>query len=190
MVGNISNYTKADILRCFFLVSENVSRDELVRKLDIGEGTVRTLLDILKGKSLVSSTKQGHFLTEKGASLLIKIKENIEFPREFKTKKLFPNYKKVALLVRKHGPIKSVVATRDVAVKNGAEGALILVYEDRLKFPDGKITMETPDLEEVYDFKNKDILIVTFGSSLRWCEVAAISVAFELNGFLKQNIFK
>jgi len=58
MVGNIPGYVKTDIIRAFLLMKENISRNKLVKKLELGEGTVRTILDILKHKNLICSTKQ------------------------------------------------------------------------------------------------------------------------------------
>ncbi|MBI2656169.1 hypothetical protein HYX03_00330, partial [Candidatus Woesearchaeota archaeon] len=52
MVGNIQNFTKLDILRCFLRFNKNTGRQELSRKLELGEGTVRTILNTLKSKKL------------------------------------------------------------------------------------------------------------------------------------------
>ena len=55
MVSNITHYVKTDIIRAFLLIKENVSRNELVSKLALGEGSVRTILDVLKDKNLIYS---------------------------------------------------------------------------------------------------------------------------------------
>ena len=66
MVGNIPGYVKTDIIRAFLLINENVRSNDLVSKLALCEGTVRSILDILIHKNLIYSTKKGHSLTEKG----------------------------------------------------------------------------------------------------------------------------
>ena len=67
MVGNIPNFTKIDALRCFLRFNKNIGRQDLAKDLELGEGTVRTILEILKAKKLLDSTKRGHFLSKKGA---------------------------------------------------------------------------------------------------------------------------
>ena len=59
MVGNIPNFTKIDLLRCFVRLNKNIGRKELSKELGLGEGTVRTILNILKSKKLLDSTKKG-----------------------------------------------------------------------------------------------------------------------------------
>ena len=78
MVGNLKNYTKIDILRCLLRIEKPVSRAELSRILDLGEGTVRSILDILKENNFLESNKNGHYLSPKGDNFVQKIKNNIE----------------------------------------------------------------------------------------------------------------
>ena len=81
MVGNTPNFSKIDILRCFLMFDKNIGRQELSRELEMGEGTVRTILDILKSKKLLDSTKRGHFLSKKGSEILSQIYERISMPK-------------------------------------------------------------------------------------------------------------
>ena len=73
MVGNIPNFTKIDVLRCFLRLKKNTGRQELARDIGLGEGTIRTILNILKSKQLLDSTKKGHFLSKKGTDVLNQI---------------------------------------------------------------------------------------------------------------------
>jgi len=73
MVGNLSNFTKIDILRCLLKIEEPVSRGELSKILDLGEGTIRAILDILKKNKFLESNKQGHFLSAIGDNIVKKI---------------------------------------------------------------------------------------------------------------------
>ena len=77
MVGNIPNFTKIDILRCFLRLNKNISRQELAIELELGEGTIRTILNILKSDKFLESTKKGHFLSKKGIEALEQINEII-----------------------------------------------------------------------------------------------------------------
>src|SRR3989344_89961 len=120
MVGNIPNYAKYDILRCFLRLSKNIGRQELSKELGLGEGTIRTILDILKSKNLLDSTKKGHFLSREGSSELDKIFDNIEMPKIVETEVIYPEYEKMAILMKKFNELKEVYRLRDIAVKNHA----------------------------------------------------------------------
>ena len=46
MVGNLPNFTKLDVLRCLFRIEKPLSRSALSESLELGEGTIRSILDI------------------------------------------------------------------------------------------------------------------------------------------------
>src|SRR3989338_3881260 len=126
MVGNLSNYTKLDILRCFLNIRTGTSRNEIVTSLDLGEGTVRTILDSLKNRNLITSTRNGHSLTYKGLSLLGKINSMVELKDAALDE--YKHLKKSAIRLRASSS-KKEYELRDIAVKNGAEAALVLRYD-------------------------------------------------------------
>jgi len=128
MVGNLKNYTKIDILRCLLRIEKPVSRAELSRILDLGEGTVRSILDILKENNFLESNKNGHYLSPKGDNFVQKIKNNIVL-KNIDLDSIFPEQKKIAVQIKSPKNIEKSYILRDVAVKNGAEGAIILKYD-------------------------------------------------------------
>ena len=81
MVGNLSNFTRIDILRCLLKIDQPLSRSQLSKILDLGEGTIRAILDILKKNKLLESNKQGHYLSAKGNSIVEKILSNINIKK-------------------------------------------------------------------------------------------------------------
>ena len=95
MVGNLSNFTKIDILRCLLKIGKPLSRLELSKILDLGEGTTRAILDVLKKNKLLDSNKQGHYLSAKGDAIVNKIKSNIQI-KNVDLSGVPPNKKKVA----------------------------------------------------------------------------------------------
>ena len=48
MVGNLSNFMRIDVLRCLLKIEKPISRLKLSEILELGEGTIRSILDILK----------------------------------------------------------------------------------------------------------------------------------------------
>ena len=80
MVGNLSNFTKIDILRCILRINKPLSRSQLSKALNLGEGTIRSILDILKKNKILMSSKKGHYLSAEGNAIVKKIGNiNINF---------------------------------------------------------------------------------------------------------------
>ncbi len=175
MVGNTPNFNEYDILRTFLSIGEAISRQELVSELELGEGTIRSILDILKKNKLIFSTRQGHSLTKKGNALLKTIKRLVEVNKKVDID-YYKNFKKVAVLLKGAGSEVNV-DLRDKAIKNGAEAALIFVYKNGLVLPYAEEFKEDfKELENLFSFKNGNILIVTFAGSFRDAENSALSL--------------
>ena len=198
MVGNIHNYVKTDVIRAFLLIKGNISRNELVSKLALGEGTVRTILDILKDKDLICSTKQGHSLTEKGNLFLKKTEKSIAI-KKLILEDFYPGLEKAIVLSNKTDKnIKISFEQRDIAVKQGADGAVILKFDKELYIPNADINFKESykkaydEILKCFDFKKGNILIICFADSLRNAENGALEIALsmskELNNLIKRFI--
>ena len=190
MVGNTPNFNRMDILRCFLRLGRNIGRQGLAKELELGEGTIRTVLGILKSKNLILSTKKGHFLSKKGAYELDKIMQSINMPELIAAKALYPEYKKIGVHVKNAPFLKQIYKLRDIAVKNGAEGAIILKFQNRLYAPEAGIEQDFGKLEGQFDFSNRDVLIVCFSDNKRGAENGALSIAVEFSSVLKKFIKK
>ena len=66
MKKNMPKFDEIDILRVFLKVNKFPGRKQLAAELDIGEGSLRSILDILKKKRLLESNYQGHKLSKTG----------------------------------------------------------------------------------------------------------------------------
>ena len=146
MVGNLSNFTKVDLLRCLLRIKKPVSRSYLSESLELGEGTIRSILDILKEKGYLESNNIGHYLNERGNNVVKKINSIITIEKIDRVS-MFPNKKIVALQIKDPKQAVNVVALRDEAVKNGAEGALILKYDKKLMFYDSDYKENLKEIE-------------------------------------------
>lgn len=188
MVGNIPNFTKMDVLRCFLRFSKKIGRQEIAKELELGEGTVRTILETLKAEKLLDSTQKGHFLSKKGDETLNRIYGTLSMPRNVTLQGIYPNLKKIGVVVRNASNLKEIYKLRDIAVKNGADGALILKFENRLYAPESGYEQDYKELEKSFDFRNGDVLILAFSSEKRYAENGSLAIAVELNDSLKKFI--
>lgn len=195
MVGNLPNFTKLDVLRCLFRIEKPLSRSALSESLELGEGTIRSILDILKGNNLLASGKKGHYLSQKGKDLLKEANKNISISKA-DLSSVFPSKKGIAVKIRhvknKKG-LGKAYELRDTAVKAGADGALVLEYDGKLKL------YELEDTGNEYDFKGieanfnlakTDLVIVAYANSYKLAEYGALAVAIEASSSLKSLMQK
>jgi len=180
MVGNIANFTKIDLLRCLLRIEKPVSRSYLSESLELGEGTVRSILDILKEKNYLESNNIGHYLSEKGNNIVKEIKNNINI-KEITSNKLFPKKNSIAIHIKNPNKAVNVVSLRDEAVKNGAEGALILKFDKKLRFYDSEYKEDFSDVENKFDLEKNDLVILTYADSYKLAEYGALAVAINIH---------
>jgi len=186
MAGIKANFDEHDILRCLFFIYQNekISRAGLMELLELGEGSVRGILDILKGKKLIKSTQKGHSFTKKGKEHVRNILNTMEMPQRITLNSVYKGLKKSLLIIKKYNKkIKINCLLRDIAVKNNAEGSIIGVYKTKIIFPgcDGD---DFKSLEkELSDIKlsHGNILIIPFAHDYRTAENSAIAMACFLN---------
>jgi len=185
MVGNLPNFNELDVFRCFLSIDEKAARAELAKKLQLGEGTVKSILRILKEKKLTESTNKGHVLSEKGKKVLKDILDIITVPKMIFSKNIYPNHIKSGILVKSYKEKKKTYALRDIAVKKGSEGALIFYFDKKLRLLESGYKQDFSELENYFDLKKDNLLILTFSKNLRTGENSALAIAFEINKKLK-----
>ena len=180
MVGNLSNFTKIDTLRCLLKVEDPVSRIELSKILGLGEGSIRSILNILKKNNLLESNNKGHYLSEKGRNIVKKIKDNINL-KEITLNDPYPNKKKIALHLKSPDKLIKSYILRDDAMKNGADGALVFKFDKKLELYGSDYERDFSGIEDMFDLGKDDLVIVAYADSYRLAEHGALAAAIELN---------
>ena len=195
MVGNLPNFTRLDVLRCLFRIDGPLSRSALSERLELGEGTIRSILDILKGNNLLASGKKGHYLSQKGKELLKEVNKNIGISKA-DLSFVFPSKKGIAVQIR-HAKNKKGLAKayelRDTAVKAGADGALILEYDGKLRLYELETSTNKYDFDEIgknFSLEKTDLVIAAYADSYKLAEYGALAAAIEANNSLKSIVQK
>ena len=169
MPGNIASFDKLDIIRCFFLLKEQHSRNSLKKKLKLGEGSIRSILDILKEKKLISPSNQGHILSNDGKELYDKIIKEIISHKSLTSepflKTYFPLFQNHIILCYQLPHYKKQVTDiyllRDHAVRMGADGSLILEYKNgKLKFPGFDINDNFEIIENLFELEKIGLVLI------------------------------
>lgn len=175
------------LLALEFIAERTTGRNKLAQELGVGEGAARTLIGRLKGASLVSTSKAGCTLTDRGLKLLRDYTSAIRKVRIEKNELTFEACS-FAVLVKNSGHrVKSGMEQRDTAVTAGAKSATTILFKNgRLVFPS-----MTRDIDE--DFPNassqirsllkpqeNDAIIVVSSDSSVKAEYGALAAAWTL----------
>jgi len=175
MVGNIPNYDSIDVVRVLFQIKSPVSRYDLMKRVGLGEGTIRSILDILKKNKMITSDKKGHALSKKGSDMINQLAKTMSFPKQVFLK-MYEKEKSSSLLLKNIKCKRSGCRERDIAVKNGSNGALLFKGNFIIEGYNFK------ELEKEYKKLNRnDLLIVCFADNYNTAERSVIAVAYALN---------
>src|SRR3989338_8734605 len=99
---------------------------------------------------------------------------------------LYSPFKPDTFLARNVSGLKGLYKLRDIAVKSGADGAIILKFKDKLYAIESEHEQDYKELERYFDFKNGDVLIIAFSNEKRHAENGALAIVTELNNSLKK----
>ncbi len=134
--GPLPRFAEVHVREALELIGKHgrVGRKDLANELRIGEGSMRTVLNQLKKRGLITSSRGGHSLTDKGRRALGK---SLEFVK-IDAGDLTVGEVDVATVVRGSADrVKRGIEQRDEAIKAGAVGATVLVFKNgKLQFPD------------------------------------------------------
>jgi predicted transcriptional regulator len=187
--GPFPSFAIYHLIKALELVAKgHVGRGKLSEELKIGEGATRTLIERLKAAHLVSVSKKGCFLTEKGEKLWSEF-ESV-FPQKISLEKneLVLTKCNIAVLVRGCGDnVRTGVEQRDAAMMVGAKGATTLVFRNK------KLTMPNISDDVSHNFplafrqitmlvklKENDVVVIGSADTLIKAEYGAWAAAWTL----------
>jgi Mn-dependent DtxR family transcriptional regulator len=131
--SRVLSFDMVHVFKTLQLIEENghVSREMLCKELDLGEGTIKTLIRHLKMQDLIESTNAGTKMTKKGNSFFSEILSSMPFETSVSKCTLTLGKHNYAVLVKQmSSAIKSGIEQRDAAIKMGASGATTLLFKD------------------------------------------------------------
>ncbi|BAD86466.1 hypothetical protein, conserved [Thermococcus kodakarensis KOD1] len=181
--GAYPEFTLEDVIATIFLLREPIGRKAIAETLDIGEGSVRTLLKKLNWIDVIDSAQRGHFLSKTGKKLLERLKGLFSEAHFVGKVDGMPAY---AIVVKNPPQFKSI-ELRDEAIRFFAKGAMILIVKNgEPVFPEDerplRDTMEelAMNIEEVLNFSDGDLIVVTWAENPSDAMKSAYHVALTL----------
>ncbi len=191
--GMTPGFTTYHVIKALDLLSRRrLGRPTLGKELGLGDASTRTLLNRLREAGLVRSHRPlGTELTELGREILKAVRSRLEIVGSVSASDICGECIAAAIIVRegiKYLSRLGVLRMRDLVVKSGADGALIL------KYVGGRVMMPTTEgdaefsgrlLEDVLSktlLKEGDVIIVSLcgGSSEDSCLSYAVNAVMNL----------
>jgi len=182
-VGPLPRFAEVHVRKALEIIAEHktIGRKQLAKKLGVGEGSMRTILNQLKKQELITSYRGGHALTTKG-------RQAVGRPLKFvqvDVGNLTVGEVDVATVVRgAASKVKRGIEQRDEAIKAGADGATVLVFRaNKLQFPEGfaRIKKELMrQLVKTFDLRKSDVIIIGTAGDLTKAEEGAKAAARSL----------
>jgi len=189
MAGAKPSFSEVHVIRTIIALQARTGRKKLLRKIGIGEGSMRTILKKLKNNGLIDSAKKGHALNDSGNGYLNEYMKKFSAPFKIHADDIVGGRKTGIVVHAASGKITTGLSERDMAVRTGASGAIVLKYDNKAKkltFPD-----EVRQVEDFPGFKNEieslniyfnsgDVLVVAFSDDYIVSENAALEIALRL----------
>ena len=188
--GPTPSFTVFDLVKILEIIAETrmIGRGRLSEKLGLGKGATRTLLARLTDADLISTSKGGCSLTEKGRKVWKDIKTVLPQKAILRKNELtFAPYNVAALVRGRSENVKKGLEQRDAAVRAGSTGATTLIFRD------DKLVLPTisRDIAEAYprafrhitslmDLKDGDVVIIGCADQPREAEYGALAAAWTI----------
>ncbi len=168
------NFTPYHVIKALMIIGKGrVGRPKLREELGLGDASTRTLLKRLREAGLIRSFRPtGTELTEKGRETLKEVLSSLVVLGEVVHGNICSNCVTSAVVLRSAASILrriGVIRVRDLVVKQGADGALVLLVG-----PDGEVLMPVQDGE--VPFTDPLVLNVRGKVSLREGDVILVAM--------------
>ena len=190
--GPLPNFNLIHVVLMLILLENGVvGRKRLSSLINLGEGSVRSLIRRLREAGLIDTSKEGCYLTPKGREKVKDLRKFLKGPIEIELSELLQD-KVYASLVR-GVPLEKlrVLEVRDEAVRAGGKGAIILVcLQGKLIFPETSELLaryhprDELRIMEAFKPSEGDIIIVGLGSSPHASKLSAIGAALRALDFM------
>lgn len=186
MIGSEARYSDADIYWALVLLSrgKRMGRRDLADEMGIGEGSIRSVMNILKDSRLVEVYQTGAIITELGNALLKRIPV---IPASVVVPGSVVGDCHWSVVVKGVSyKIRVGREQRDAGIRAGALGCTTIVYrKGELMIPpdwvlDDKAPESASEIRAMPFMDEDDVMIIGSADNIRGAVNAAVNAAFEL----------
>jgi len=184
--GPVHRFADYHVYRTLLLLSDGRrrGRKSLADTVNVGEGSMRTIIEFLRDKGYVDVKQTGIKISHKGQEFLRKLPIHME---RLEPSDISVAERNVAVLVRNSAErIALGIEQRDAAIKAGADGATTIVIKGGWMIvpPDFYLDKEKPEiaksLRKLLSLNEGDVVIVGAAHEYDLAEDGALAAAFAL----------
>jgi len=189
--GPSTTFTVFHIFYALELMAQQpIGRNRLAKKLNVGDGAVRTIISRLRNAGLVEASKEGCSLTDKGLEVWQQFEQVFPKRVEIPKTELIGSEFNFAFLVKNSGQkVSSGIDQRDAAIIAGARKASVIVFKEghlQIESISDSLEKDYPKaasliLKELAPEDNDVIIIVGADSALR-AKRGAFAASWSLIG--------
>jgi hypothetical protein len=184
--GPVHRFADYHVYRTLLMLSDGRrrGRKSLADTVNVGEGSMRTIIEFLRDKGYVDVKQTGIKISHKGQEFLRKLPIHME---RLEPSDISVAERNVAVLVRNSAErIALGIEQRDAAIKAGADGATTIVIKGGWMIvpPDFYLDKEKPEiaksLRKLLSLNEGDVVIVGAAHEYDLAEDGALAAAFAL----------
>jgi biotin operon repressor len=158
------------------LSEEPLGRNKLAKKLNVGDGAVRTIISRLREHGLIEASKEGCDLTKRGLEVWGEFERVFPVRMEIGRSELIESEFVYAFLVKSGaGRVRSAIDQRDAAIIGGARKAMVIVFRNghlRIECVSDSLEKEYPEaarqiLKDLNPQENDAIIVAGAESALK-----------------------
>ena len=187
--GPIPKFKDYHVWKAIYCIAgkDLLGRKSLAALLNIGEGSTRTILNMLQEDGLITINKNGVTLTKDGLDTWKSVRMEIQ---PISVSELTIGKSDCAVRVPgMAGNVKFGCEERDIAIKQGATGATTLICSNNvLIFPGSYYLVDQKvenALRDCFDISDGDVIIIGTASDAEKAELGAVTAGLELMGGLR-----
>ena len=187
--GPIPKFTDYHVWKALECLNKNkpIGRKKIAKMIGVGEGSTRTILNILQEQNLIDIDKNGVSINKKGVSYYNSA--YMEIKHLDVSELTIGEFDCIVRVSRMASRVKFGCEERDVAIKAGATGATTLICSNGgLSFPGSGYPVDsklTNILRSNMAIRNDDVIVIGTGESVEKAEEGAVTAALTLMGGLQ-----
>ena len=172
------------------MAKETLGRNKLAKKLNVGDGAVRTIISRLRNAGLIETSKEGCSLANKGLEIWRQFEQVFPKRIEIQKSELSESEFNFAFLVKNSGQkVRSGIDQRDAAIIAGARKALVSVFKNghlHIESVSDRIEKDYPKaatqiLKDLTP-ENNDVIIISGADSALRAKRGAFAASWSLIG--------
>lgn len=184
--GPMFRFTDANVYWALYILSDGkrIGRKRLAKKIGVGEGSMRHIIDILRHWGMICTKQTGIIITHWGLSFFdnIPIKIVDIDLNDF----VVGDYSQSVLVYGVSNKIENGMQQRDAGIKVGSNGCTTFVFRNGALMvpPDWNVDEKNFEIatkiRQITNITENDVLIVGSANDQNTATIAALTAAFDL----------